>query len=197
MPTGELIGLISTVTLLAAAAGAVVSAVVVVRRDRAAEIRLRRVDVYAQWLASYLAATRASVSFVTAFRALAVVKRDSEYFSLRQDEAQRARTAWSDAMGELDHAVAALLVWSVDESIRSRLGRFERVSPETLRATIDGHRRNVARLIQRLRDADERAAEFVRTSTAGARPRRPSRGVLLTRAEAYIESIVDHWSRAR
>ena len=197
MSTGELVGLICTVALLAAVAGALVTAVVAGRHSRAAEIRLRRVDVYAQWLAAHFATTRASVSFVTAFRALAVVKQDSEYFSLRQEEAQRARAAWCDAMSELDRAEAALLVWSTDPSIRTHLARFERISPETLRSAIDGHRQNVARLIERLRNADDRAAEFVRAATKEARPRRLGHGETLSRIRAYVGSIVNHLSRKR
>ncbi|MGB2985586.1 MAG: hypothetical protein WBE26_06855 [Phycisphaerae bacterium] len=195
MSQGEIVGLLLTVALLAAIVGAVLTAVAALRRDRAAELRTRQIDAYAQWLAARMTLSRASVSFVVAFRALAAQRRDSDYFLLRRDEAQRARADWCDARRELDRAEAVLVAWSDDPSIRKQLARFDLVAPDVLRLAINSDQGDVDRLAQRLHDADQRAAEFVHAATASTRASRFPARKRLTVAADYVESIVEHWTK--
>lgn len=195
MSTGELIGLLATVVLLAVVAGAAATAVVAARRGGAADARMRRIDVYAQWLAAHKTLARASTSFVAAFRALAAEHRDALYFSLRRDEAQRARAAWCDAMRELDRAEAALVAWVADPSIHKQLALFQRVRPEALRGAIDGDQADVDRLSHELYGANELAAKFVQQAIGQARGGQSATRRLLARAAKHAETIVHQWSK--
>lgn len=195
MSISEIVGLVLTVASLAAAVSVMATLVILMRRDRHAEVRLRRVDAYAQWLAGRKAVTRASLSFLAAFRALAAERRDSQYFSLRRDEAQRTRAAWSDSMRELDRAEAALLAWSADPSIHEKLAQLKRVSPEALHKAISGHQQDVDQLTRQLRAEDQDAAKLVRAATTTARGPGPRGPGTLARVTAYTQSIVDHWTK--
>jgi hypothetical protein len=193
--SGEFLGLLVTVSLLGVLVGAVFTWITALRRDRLAEPSGRRIDAHAQWLSARMTLSRASTSFVAAFRALAAERPDSEYMSLRREEAQRTRSAWWEAMRDLDHAEAMLLVWSGDPTIHERLARFDRVGPEALRNAINGGQAEVDKLTQRFRDADARAAEFVRLAAAGTRTRQSMIRKMLALIANYAASIVDHWSR--
>ena len=195
MSIAEIVGLVLTVASLAAVGSVLATLVITTRRDRHAEIRMRGVDAYAQWLAAHKTLTRGSLSFVAAFRALAAEHRDSEYFPLRREEAQRARAAWCDAMRELDRAEASLLAWSPDESIRQKLTQLEGVSAEALRIAINGPQRDFDRLTRQLRNQDERATELVRAATADPRGRGSRGPNALARVTAYTQSIIDHWAK--
>lgn len=195
MSAGELLGLLMTVGLLAAAIGAILTAAGGLRRSRRTDLRARRLDVYSEWLAARLILTRASRSFVAAFRSLAAERRDSSNLSLRRDEAQRTRTAWCEARNGLDRAEAMLLVWSDDPSISERLTGVAPVSPDMLRTGINGAPADFESLTRRLREADEQAIRLVRSATTVAdAPPGPVRE-MLTRAAAYVQSIVEHWSK--
>lgn len=195
MSTDEIVGLILTTALFSGVGGVVLTAMIAAGRDRMAGIRARRMDAYARWLAARWTLTRASISFVAAFRALAAENRKSDYFGLRRHEAQRARSAWCDAIQELDCAEAALVTWSADPSIREHLAQFQAVPPDTLREAINSTQEDVDRLSQRLREADGHAAEFVRAATADTRARGSPHRAWFTRVGSYIESIVDHWGQ--
>ncbi len=195
MSSGEVIGLLATVVLLAGGAGAAATAAIAARRGLAADARMRRIDAYAQWLAAHKTLARASASFVAAFRALAAEHRDAVYFSLRRDEAQRARAAWCDAMRELDRAEASLVAWSTDPSIHEQLARFQRTRPEALRAAIDGNQSDADRLSQELHGANELAVKVVLQATTKARGKRSAAAELLARVMAHAETIVQQWSK--
>lgn len=195
MSTGEFIGLFATVALFAGGVGVVATALIAARRGSAADVRMRRIDAYAQWLAAYKTLARTSTSFVAAFRALAAERRDAAYFSLRRDEAQRARAAWCDAMRELDRAEASLVAWSADPSIHKQLGRFHRARPEALRAAIDGNQVDVDKLSHELHGAHELAAEFVIRATVQTRAGHPATRRLLARVATHVETIVHYWSQ--
>lgn len=195
MSTAELIGLLATVVLFAGGVGVVATALLAARRGSAADARMRRIDAYAQWLAAYKTLARASTSFVAAFRALAAERRDAVYFSLRRDEAQRARAAWCDAMRELDRAEASLVAWSSDPSIHEQLARFRRAQPEALRVAIDGNQVDVDKLLHELHGADELAAEFVIRATVQAHDGESATRRLLARVVTHVETIVHHWSK--
>ena len=195
MSSGEFLGLLVTVSLLGVLVGAVFTWITALRRDRLAEPRGRRIDAYAQWLSARMTLSRASASFVAAFRALAAERPDSEYISLRREEAQRTRNAWWDAMRELDHAEAMLLVWSGDPTIHERLAHFDRVGPEALRTAINGGQVEVDKLMRRFRDADARAAEFVRSFVVQADLHRFVARRLLSHALNFVGTVVDRWSR--
>lgn len=195
MSSGELIGLLATVVLLAVVAGAAAMAAVAARPGWATNARTRRIDAYAQWLAAHKTLARASTSFVAALRALAAEHRDARYFSLRRDEAQRARAAWCDAMRELDRAEASLVAWVADPSIHKQLARFQRARPAALRGAIDGDQADVERLSHELHGADELAAEFVHQAITQTRGERSAPRRLLARALAHAETIVHQWSK--
>lgn len=191
----ELVGLVISVALAGLAIGIAAALLIAARKDRNAELHIRRTDAYAQWLAAQTTLTRTSMSLVAAFRALAAETEESKYYSLRQDEAQRARSHWCEAMHELDLAEAALVAWSTDPDIRTKLDRFERVTAEALRAAIDGGDTEVETLRQRLHRSDEGAAAFVRASMGDA-SREPSWLVeQLRRVIRFASSIVDNWGK--
>ena len=196
MSTGELIGLSLTAGLLAGVISAAAVAWVVLRQQGAQETRSFQIDAYARWLAGRLTLSRASVSFVAAFRALGAEPRGSAYFSLRAEEAQRARACWGDAVREVDVAEAALLVWDQSPTLPGQLACLPRVEARELRATIDGDEANVDEFAQRMRAADQAAILFVRRQTAppnsaGA----PTFARLVIRTARQIQSIVDRWAR--
>ena len=195
MSAGELLGLLVTAGLLAAAIGAVLTAAGALRRNRITDLRARRLDVYAEWLAARLILTRGSRSFVAAFRSLAAERPDSSNLTLRRDEAQRARAAWCEARNALDRAEAMLVVWSDDPSISEKLAGVTPVSPDMLRTAINGPPEDFESLTRRLHEADEEAIRLVRSATTVAdAPPRPVRE-MLTRAANYVQSIVEHWSK--
>ena len=196
MSAGEIVGLTLVVASLAGVAGVAACAIFAARWDRRVQVRLRRVDAHARWLAARMTLTRNSASFIAAFRALAAEDRHSQYVPLRREEAQRVRVAWCDAMRELDRAEAGLVVWSDDPAIRDRLAGFASVSPQALRSAINGSQGDVEQIIQRLHNADEVAADFVRAATTEKSPRAFPGKAPFTRAVAYAQAIVNHWSKA-
>ena len=189
----EILALVISVALAGVAAGAAITLLVSVRKNNSTELNIRRADAYAAWLAARVTLTRASASFVAAFRTLAAEEPDSKYFALRHDEAQRARATWCEAVRELDQAEATLVAWSDQASIQSKLKQFEPVSAEALRAAVNGEQKEVGSLLQRLHHADQAATAFVRAATAGANPRPSIARKLVRHVAAYTESIVDHW----
>lgn len=195
MSDGDIVGLVLAVALFSASAGAVVAGVIAARRDRIAELRMRRANAYALWLGARLTLTRASLSFVAAFRAVTAQTRRKDVATLRHEEAQRTRAAWFEAMRELDHAEAGLVVWSGDPSVRRHLERFPPVKPEKLREAIDGSVNTVAQLARVLREDDDRAAQFVLLATARFHPRGLPGSAWLTGMAKYAGAIVDHWSK--
>jgi hypothetical protein len=190
----ELIGMIATAALLGGVIGAVVASWSTAIRRRADALSVRRADAYAQWLAARVTLTRASLSFVSSFRALAVERNDSPNLPLRREEAQRTRTAWSDAVRELDRAEAALLVWSHDPKVRTKLVDLGRPTPRRLQEAIDGDGRQVRALFAQMHQADERAAEFAQQVAAGLH--RPSSVGQVVRQSAFVvDRIVARWGR--
>ncbi|MBU0716679.1 MAG: hypothetical protein KJ749_00385 [Planctomycetes bacterium] len=196
MSTGELIGLSLTAGLLAGAISAAAVAWVVLRQQSARETRSIRIDAYSRWLAGCLTLSRASVSFIAAFRALGAEPRSSAYFSLRAEEAQRARAYWGDAMRELDVAEAALLVWDQSPSLPAELARFPRVEARELRVTIDGDETDMDEFAQKMRAADEAAVRFVQRETAPPNSAGgPTLARLILRTAKQLQSIVHRWAR--
>ena len=123
MTDGEAIGLAIMAGILGGVFGAGVTAMYCAFRDRVSAARVCRRDTIAQWLAARMMLGRASLSFVAAFRSLAAEGRESRYFSLRQDESQRARAQWCAAAETLDLAEAKLRAWTSSAAvIRSRNG---------------------------------------------------------------------------
>ncbi len=167
MSTSEVVGLVVAAGLVGGLAGSMLVALIVTRITKVRDRRARRIDAYARWLAARLAVSRACVSFVAAFRSLRREPRDSTFFSLRADEAQRARAQWSTAMQELDASEAVLIAWSIHDDIGDRLAGFERVAAHTLREAINGSDEEADALSQRLRTVDRSATEFVREEVVG------------------------------
>lgn len=193
MSIGEVIGLTLTVAAFGVATGAAVAAAIIAWSRRRTARRMRCDDAFARWLAAWMNLSRTSASLIAAFRALATEGHNSEYFSLRQDEAQRARAAWCDAMRELDRAEAGLVARSASP-MRADLARFVRVSPAALRAAINGNQRDVDALVQQLGRTTTRAAEFVEATAIGERSVQSPVREFLTRAATRVQAIVRSWS---
>ena len=196
MSVAEVVGLLLTAGLFGGAVGAAAVAWGTTRRQRTQQERTQLRDAYARWLAGHMTLSRASVSFVAAFRSLAAETRDSIYFSLRVEEVQRARASWGDAMRELDLAEASFRAHVPSPMISEQLARFKRVEPEALRTAINGSERDADQFVQTLRAADQAAIQFV--EKAGARVAPPTRPYLakslMTKTAACVERIVDRWS---
>ena len=146
MSSGETVGLVLLAVLCSVVPAVTLAVVIAERRFRKADQCVRRREAYASWLAARMTLSRASISFVSAFRALATEPIESKYAALRSAEAQRARSAWTDALKELDRTEAALIIWSGDPNMRDVLARFGRAEPEALRAAVNGNRSDVERL---------------------------------------------------
>ena len=139
--------------------------------------------------------SRASASFVAAFRALAAERRESAFFPLRTEEAQRARAFWCESSRDLDLAEGTLMVCVHDPAIHQRLADLERITAEALRAAINSDQAEVDALVGKLRAADQRALDFVRAVTASDRQRRSPWRDRLTELTTPIRTLVDRWSR--
>jgi uncharacterized membrane protein YedE/YeeE len=167
MSVGEWIGFALTVALLAGAAGVGMGARLGQKRSAGMRHRRRVADACAYWLAARWTLSRTSMSFVAAFRALGAEPRDAPNYELREQEAQRARGHWCEAMGEFDRREAALVIFALSEGIP--YSPSDRVDAEELRAAIQGDARGVAALRIRLQAADRDAMERTRQILADVR----------------------------
>ena len=197
MSVGEIVGLVLTAGLFGGAAGAVVVARITARRQRVFNRRTQLLDAYARWLAGHMTLSRASASFVAAFRSLAAESRDSTFFTLRVEEAQRARARWCDAMRELDLAEASLRTHAPTPVVGEQLTQFKRVEPKALRAAINGSETDADQFMQLLRAADQAAIQFVEQAAAAIdAPARPSAfRDLIVKMAVQIDTIIDSWSK--
>jgi hypothetical protein len=195
MSWDETVGLMLSVALLSGVVGAALAAGFVRRREGREADHARAVEAYARWLAARLTLSRASLSFVAAFRALAAERRESTFFPLRTEEAQRARALWCETSRDLDLAEATLLTTISDSGFPAQIGALERVSAEVLRAAINGDPAAFDGLVQQLRAADQRAVEFARNATVNARRCGWSWRERLRLLARPIQSVVDRWSR--
>jgi len=195
MSWDEIVGLALTAALIGGAVGAALAALVARSGAALAERQERITQTYARWLAARLTFSRASASFVAAFRTLAAERRDSPQFLLRIEEARQARVSWSEASRDLDFAEAMLLTSVHDPAIDQQLGGFEHVSAEALRAVVAGESKGVEKWLQELHDADRRALDFVRAATANTHGNQSIWCKRLARLTTPIRTIVDRWSR--
>ena len=197
MSMGEIIGLALTAGLLGGLAGAALVGVMLRRHRDAHARRVRRVEAFTRWLAARMTLSRASVSFVAAFKALAAAPPDSIHFPLRMEEAQRVRAQWSEATRELDLAEASLRAWMDSSGERKRLAAFDRIGADRLRAAIDGDEREVDQLLQALSCADRSAIEFFEQVVEASD--NAGRGAvfvdLLSGTATQVGRVVDGWSR--
>lgn len=196
MTEREAIGLAIVAGVLGGVLGAVVTALICAYRDRVLAARSCRRDAIAQWLAARITLGRASLSFVAAFRSLAAERRESRYFSLRQDESQRARAQWWRAAESLDLAEAKLRVGTRSTGFSKRLDGFERHSVKSLRAAIDGDEVAVDRFVQAVLDVERRA---IALAEAGAAEHEPSHlpaafWKIADDAKERVEAIINGWS---
>lgn len=190
-----------TAVVLAGVLGGIVGAALTslywAKRERWASEQETRREVIASWLAARIALGRASISFVTAFRSLGAVGPESRYFSLRQDEAQRARAQWARAAQDLDIAEAKLRVWHPSEDLGGRAARLDRISVESLRAGIDGDEAAADRLMQSVLAMERQAIAFAEETVAELAPSRrvPALREMLRRVVAKLEAVADGWAR--
>lgn len=197
MTEGESITAIVLAGVLGGIVGAALTSLYWAKRERWASEQETRREVIASWLAARFALGRASVSFVTAFRSLGAVGRESRYFSLRQDEAQRARAQWARAAQDLDIAEAKLRVWHPSEDLGGRAARLERISVESLRAGIDGNEADADRLMQSVLAMERQAIAFAEETVTELAPSRrvPALREMLRRVVAKLEAVADGWAR--
>ena len=195
MTAGQIACLVLSAALIGAVGGAWLATIIISLKAGTGVVQRRRLDAYAEWLSAWRTLSRASLSFVAAFRALAADPRQSPYHTLRQDEAQRSRAAWCEAMAQLDKAEAHLLVWSDDPEIRERMGSLDRPTPECLRAAINGEQELTDRLRDRLRADDERAMTQVHAHSLGSRDEPSRLFAMIRRGAGFLQAIVDQWSR--
>ncbi len=191
MSQAELAGLMLTVALFAAAIGAAFGVVLARQRSARADGCRSLREAYSRWLAARWALNRASVSFVAAFRALAAERPDSPNHALREQEAQRVRARWCQAMDELDNAEAAICVLEND---RPAAG-MPRPDADELRVVIHGDAAAFESFRERLRREDSLAEEHVRAMLM-AQARGPSWFRLAVRGvTSFLQRIVDQWAR--
>jgi len=195
MSWDEIVGLTLAAALVGGAVGAAFGVLVARSCTTIAQRRERTTQAYARWLAARMTLSRASASFVAAFRALAAERRDSPQFPLRMEEAQRARVSWSEASRDLDFAEAMLLTSVRDPVIDQRLGEFEHVSAEALRTVVEGDSKGVEKWLQELHAADQPALHFVRGATANTHGNQSIWCKRWAHLTTPIRSIVDRWSR--
>lgn len=189
MSQAEIVGLLLTVALMALAAGALVASVAYRFAVRDARQRVDLTEAYVQWLAARRTLTRVTLSFVAAFRALAVTDRASLNRSLREEESQRARADWSSAMRSLEEAHTRLCVCDEDDGMAQRLTRFAVVTPEQIRKAISGDADIRERMAGELADADRRAMAFVRIQLHRRRARHGMVRMTLDRIGVWAGSV--------
>ena len=196
MTEREAIGLAIMAGVLGGVFGAVATALFCAYRDRVLTARACRRDAIAQWLAARITLGRASLSFVAAFRSLAAERRESRYFSLRQDESQRARARWCLAAESLDLAEAKLRVGTPSPGFSKRLDGFARQSVESLRAAIDGDDVAVDRFMQAVLDVERRAIALAEAAAAEHEPLHLPAAFLkiVDDAKERVEAIINGWS---
>ena len=199
MSAGEVAGIAALAGLCGVVAGAAITVLVTSRALHGTERRGQRIDVYTRWLGARLTASRTSLSFVAAFRALAAERRDSIYFALRTNEAQRARACWCDAIQQLDLAEAALIAFGTTGPAHNPRDKFSRIGPGALRRAINGDEIDVDRLAQDLHRADRAAIDFVRHAVASGKIRgdKSRFNDMLATTSKRLKAIVDHWSDVR
>jgi len=195
MSWDEIIGLTITAALIGGAVGAALAALAWRCGVALVERREHTRQAFARWLAARLTFSRASASFVAAFRTLAAERRDSPQFRLRMEEAQRARVSWSEALRGLDLAKAMLLTSVHDPAIDRRLGEYEPDLGESLRDAVAGDSKGVEKWLYELRAADQRALDFVRGATASTQGKQSIRCKRWAHLTTPIRNIVDRWSR--
>jgi hypothetical protein len=197
MCAGEVACVVLAGVLLGLSAGAASAVLVAWLTRRKFDRTTARAELHARWLAARLTVTRVSLSFIAAFRVLKAEQRESSYFTLRIEEAQRARGDWCAAMQKLESAQAAIITHGLIDPKEDAYVGPRPVSAESLRKAIDGGDREVAELVQCLRDADRTAVDFARSSST----RRGSTRWfdyccrMFAEALALVESIVNRWSR--
>jgi len=157
---GEVIGLSLTVAMLAFLSGVLM----VASRDQGKSAEQCDRDSRRATLADYLSArralTRASLTFVASFRALASSQEGLRHTRLRVKEAHASRRRLHEALDDLDKAQAELIVWFPEWQRAGEGGRS--VDVATLRAAIEGTDADVATLAKRLHEANRFAAASVR-----------------------------------
>ncbi len=195
MSWDEIVGLTITAALVGGVVGAALTALVARCCATLAARQEHITQTYARWLAARLTFSRASASFVAAFRALATERRDSPQFPLQLEDARRARDSWSQASRDLNYAEAMLLTSVHDPAIERGLTEFERVSAEDLRAVVVGDSKGVENWLQDIHVTDQSILDFVRSATANSHGNQTTWCKRLSRLSTPIRSIVDRWSR--
>lgn len=191
MSAGELIGLIVTIGLLCTLITATVILVLSIRQHPQPAKHDSSTEAYERWLAARLSLSRASMSFVMAFRSLAAESKESPHYSLRMQEAQRARSHWVATRSELDHAIAAIIVRSKDPTIPDQLNKLDTLDAVLLRGTINGIPKEVQQFRDRLCTIDRDSIRWVQSKVRSSSVKFDLRVQPLR----FLQSISDHWQK--
>lgn len=191
MSAGELIGIIITAFLLGGAITATVILTLAIKQGRAESPRPNRNDAYERWLAARLTLSRASISFVMAFRTLARETKESPYYALRTQEAQRTRDQWSQAKTEYERALAAIIVHSRNLDIVMTLQTMDIIDAGDLRSAINGSPLAVQGLRDRLDQQNQHAIRWVQQINDPTQ----SPMELLLKPVRYLQNIIQHWDK--
>lgn len=193
MSAGEVVGLSLTVALFSFLAGVILGT----SRDRRVSQTERdcaeRKAILSRFLSARRAATRASLAFVAAYRALAGTKEASMHRRMRVREADASRRRLQEALESLNRAEADVIVWLPDQGSSDE--RSASLDVATLRAAIDGTDSDLATLQERLRHADRLAATRVRV-WAEALHDSPQR-LMESNWVGAIGSVLDRFRRRR
>ncbi len=195
MSSGELVGLVLTVVLIAGSLGAAIG--MCLGRQRAEKTRggARFAAAWARWLAARWALSRASRSLVVAFRALAGERSDSPTYRLREREAQRTRGHWSRAVDAVARSEAMLLVLNPEPHMASRVTELGRVGVDALRVAVEGTPADAKAFFGLLEGCDREAREFVRSLVSAAQSRHRPWPRWVSQSICAVERIVNRWSR--
>lgn len=199
MTVGEVVGLAVVALLLGASAGVGVGMLLMARLMRSRHGERSSSDAYAKWLAARFTHSRASVSFVAAFRALASEAGDAPNLQLRIEEAQRARADWIESVRLLDRADSLVIASTLDPALPGRLRAFRPVGVGELRAAIDGPMIVVDRFRRTLREADEAAIDFMLSELSNGSWHSGMRQVVsagVLRGASRVGGLIDRWSSA-
>jgi len=192
MSLGEIVGLCLTTGLLGGLLGVVAGALLARRRGEARSLQLEQRRAIARWGAARRTLGRATASFVAAFRALSAEDRASSAYSLREQEAQRARAAWFACCREVDRADAVSLVVGLEAL--AEIHRDEATTdPRAIRAAIDGSKEEAAAFAARLKEADRSTESIMRAQIRATQTAGPAR---LTHALfRCMSALIDRFSR--
>lgn len=193
MSSGEIVGLCLTIALLGGAVGVVVGVLLGRRRSDALAVSLERRRAIARWAGARRTLNRAAGSLVAAMRALGAEDRDSPIYSLREQEAQRARADWCVRCSEVDQAQAMVLALG-DHLSTEKLGTGAANDARAIRTAIEGSEAELVSFHARLNE-DDRAINAELLTILATLMSASSSGRIIRAMLRCVEGMADRFSR--